>query len=203
MLDPLITSLDLMGTVVFAITGLLAASRHQLDLFGAIVLAMVTAIGGGTLRDLILGVPVFWLTHTEYLYTIVATTLLVALYRRTHVIPVQVLLLLDAIGLAVFTIIGAEKAILLGYADIIAVMMGIMTGVVGGMIRDILVGEVPLILRKEIYATASFLGASVYVLASGWVAIPWVVIGLSIAATLVARLGGVFLGWQLPKFITT
>lgn len=90
---------------------------------------------------------------------------MVAFYRRAHVIPVQVLLLLDAIGLAVFSIIGAQKALSLGFADVIAVMMGIMTGVVGGMIRDVLVGEVPLILRKEIYATASFLGASVYVVA--------------------------------------
>ncbi|MCI4411740.1 MAG: trimeric intracellular cation channel family protein [Thiotrichales bacterium] len=203
MLDPLLTILDLMGTIVFAITGLLAASRHRLDLFGAIVLAMVTAVGGGTLRDLILNVPVFWLTHTEYIYIIVATTLMVAFYRRAHVIPVQVLLLLDAIGLAVFSIIGAQKALSLGFADVIAVMMGIMTGVVGGMIRDVLVGEVPLILRKEIYATASFLGASVYVVAVSFSSIAWLAILLSMTATLVARLGGVFLGWRLPKFITT
>jgi uncharacterized membrane protein YeiH len=203
MLDPLLISLDIMGTVVFAITGLLAASRHHLDLFGAVVLAMVTAIGGGTLRDLILNVPVFWLSQTEYIYITVVTTLLVAVYRRTHVIPVQVLLFLDALGLAVFTIIGAQKALSLGYSDVIAIMMGIMTGVVGGMIRDILVGEVPLILRKEIYATASFLGASVYVLAIAWLDSAWLVIVLSMGATLSARLGGVFLGWRLPKFITT
>lgn len=203
MLDPLLTILDLMGTIVFAVTGLLAASRHQLDLFGAIVLAMVTAVGGGTLRDLILNVPVFWLTHTEYIYIIVTTTLMVAFYRRAHVIPVKALLLLDAIGLAVFSIIGAQKALSLGFADVIAVMMGIMTGVVGGMIRDVLVGEVPLILRKEIYATASFLGASVYVVAVSFSSIAWLAILLSMTATLVARLGGVFLGWRLPKFITT
>ncbi len=203
MLDPLLTILDLMGTIVFAITGLLAASRHQLDLFGAIVLAIVTAVGGGTLRDLILNVPVFWLTHTEYIYIIVATTLMVAFYRRAHVIPVQVLLLLDAIGLSVFSIIGAQKALSLGFADVIAVMMGIMTGVVGGMIRDVLVGEVPLILRKEIYATASFLGASVYVVAVSFSSIAWFAILLSMTATLVARLGGVFFVLRLPKFITT
>lgn len=203
MLDPLLLSLDMMGTVVFAITGLLAASRHQLDLFGAIVLAMVTAVGGGTLRDLILNVPVFWLTHTEYVYLIVFTTIAVGLYRRTHIIPVSMLLILDAIGLAVFSIIGAEKALSLGYADVIAGMMGVMTGVVGGMVRDILVGEVPLILRKEIYATASFLGASVYVLGVHWIGIDWVVILLSMSVTLLARLGGVFWGWKLPQFITT
>jgi len=168
-----------------------------------LVLAMVTAVGGGTLRDLILGVPVFWLSHVEYLYIIIATTLLVAVYRRTHVIPMKVLLLLDAVGLAVFTIIGAQKALALGYADVIAVMMGVMTGVVGGMMRDILVGEVPLILRQEIYATASFLGASVYVVANQWIGLFELVILLSMVSTLTMRLGGVFLGWRLPRFITT
>lgn len=203
MLDIGLFVLEIVGTIVFAITGLLAAGRHHLDLFGALVLATVTAIGGGTLRDLILDVPVFWLAHTEYLYMIIVTTILVFLYRRTHVIPIHMLLLLDAIGLAVFTFIGTQKALSLGYADVIAVVMGIMTGVVGGMIRDILVGEVPLILRQEIYATASFLGASVYVLAFHWLS--WVELGivLSLLATLLARLGGVFLGWRLPKFITT
>jgi uncharacterized membrane protein YeiH len=203
MLDPLLFSLDIMGTIVFAMTGLLAASRHQLDMFGAIVLAMVTAVGGGTLRDLILNVPVFWLNHTEYVYLIVITTIVVAIYRRTHVIPVKVLLVLDAIGLAVFTIVGAEKALAMGYSDVIAVMMGIMTGVVGGMIRDVLVGEVPLILRKEIYATASFLGASVYVIGFHSLGVDWLIILLSMMATLGARLGGVLLGWKLPQFITT
>lgn len=203
MLDPFLLVLDIMGTIVFAITGLLAASRHQLDLFGAVVLAMVTAIGGGTLRDLILNVPVFWLTHTEYIYLTVATTLAVAIYRRTHVIPARVLLILDALGLAVFTIIGAQKALAMGYADVIAVMMGIMTGVVGGMIRDILVGEVPLILRKEIYATASFFGASVFVVASVYLDMGWLAVVLSLMTTLLARLGGVFWGWRLPQFVTT
>lgn len=193
--------LDLMGTIVFAMTGLLAASRHDLDLFGAIVLAMVTAVGGGTLRDVILNVPVFWLVHTEYIYVVALTTVLVALYRRTHVIPVKMLLILDAIGLAVFAIIGAQKALQLGYADVIAVMMGVMTAVVGGMIRDVLVGEVPLILRKEIYATAAFLGASVYVVANGWANNMDLVLILSMATTLLVRLGGVFWGWRLPKFI--
>lgn len=156
--------LDLLGTVVFAITGLLAASRKQLDLFGAIVIAMVTAIGGGTLRDLILDVPVFWTQNNIYIYVIVITALSVFFYARKFQLPVRMLLVLDALGLAVFTVIGAQKAFDLGFSDPIAIMFGVMTGVVGGVIRDVLMGEVPLVLRKEIYATASFLGASVLLL---------------------------------------
>ncbi|MBE0493884.1 MAG: trimeric intracellular cation channel family protein [Thiomicrospira sp.] len=156
--------LDLLGTVVFAITGLLAASRKQLDLFGAIVLAMVTAVGGGTLRDLILDVPVFWTQQTIYIYLIVTSAVFMFIYARYYDVPVRLLLLLDALGLAVFTVIGAQKAFELGFSDPIVIMTGVMTGVVGGVIRDVLAGEVPLIFRKEIYATASFLGASVLVL---------------------------------------
>ncbi|MBD3611938.1 MAG: TRIC cation channel family protein, partial [Hydrogenovibrio crunogenus] len=149
--------LDLLGTVVFAMTGLLAASRKQLDLFGAIVIAMVTAVGGGTLRDLILDQPVFWVEHNIYIYVVVFSTLFLFFYARIKEIPVKLLLSLDALGLAVFSVIGAQKAMALGLSDPIIIMTGVMTGVVGGVIRDVLMGEVPLIFRKEIYATASFI----------------------------------------------
>lgn len=152
--------LDLLGTVVFAMTGLLAASRKQLDLFGAIVIAMVTAVGGGTLRDLILDQPVFWVEHNIYIYVVVFSTLFLFFYARIKEIPVKLLLYLDALGLAVFSVIGAQKAMALGLSDPIIIMTGVMTGVVGGVIRDVLMGEVPLIFRKEIYATASFIGIS-------------------------------------------
>lgn len=152
--------LDLLGTVVFAMTGLLAASRKQLDLFGAIVIAMVTAVGGGTLRDLILDQPVFWVTQNVYLYVVVISTLFLFFYARIKTIPIKLLLYFDALGLAVFSVIGAQKALALGLSDPIVIMTGVMTGVVGGVIRDVLMGEVPLIFRKEIYATASFVGIS-------------------------------------------
>lgn len=152
--------LDLYGTVVFAMTGLLAASRKQLDLFGAVVIAMVTAVGGGTLRDLILDQPVFWVTQNIYLYVVVFSTLFLFFYARFKTIPIKLLLYLDAMGLAVFSVIGAQKAMALGLSDPIVIMTGIMTGAAGGVIRDVLMGEVPLIFRKEIYATASFVGIS-------------------------------------------
>lgn len=152
--------LDLLGTVVFAFTGLLAASRKQLDLFGALVIAMVTAVGGGTLRDLILDQPVFWVKDPIYIYVVTIAAVFLFYYARFKTVPMKYLLFLDAIGLAAFTAIGAHKAILLDLDDVIIVMTAVMTGVVGGVIRDVLVGEVPLIFRKEIYATAAFAGAS-------------------------------------------
>ncbi|MBD3754186.1 MAG: trimeric intracellular cation channel family protein [Gammaproteobacteria bacterium] len=194
--------LDLIGTVVFAITGLLAARRKQLDLFGAIVIAMVTAIGGGTMRDLIIDVPVFWTQDDLYIYVVVISALLLFFLARYKRLPVKMLLFLDALGLAVFTVIGTQKAMALGFSDPIAIMTGIMTGVVGGVIRDVLVGEVPLVFRKEIYATASFVGASLLLLLIQWgVATDWAVV-VSIIVTLSMRVFAIMFNIELPVFIS-
>lgn len=195
-----ISSLDLLGTVVFAITGLLAASRKQLDLFGAIVIAMVTAIGGGTLRDLILDVPVFWTQNNIYIYVIVISALFVFFYSRRFELPMRMLLILDALGLAVFTVIGAQKAFELGFSDPIAIMFGVMTGVVGGVIRDVLMGEVPLVLRKEIYATASFLGASVLLLGFHYLPSRELAIVLALIVVFGLRVLAIQKNYSLPVF---
>ncbi|KUJ72008.1 trimeric intracellular cation channel family protein [Thiomicrospira sp. WB1] len=192
--------LDLLGTVAFAMTGLLAATRQQLDLFGAIVIAMVTAVGGGTLRDLILGQPVFWVGENLYIYVVVVTTLLVFGYARLRPMPMRWLMYLDALGLATFSVIGAQKAMALGHSDPIIIMAGIMSGVVGGMIRDVLMGEVPLILRKEIYATASFLGLSLLLLLIDFgLAQDWAVV-LSVLTILMLRVLGLIFNIGLPVF---
>jgi len=194
--------LDLLGTVVFAITGLLAARRKQLDLFGAIVIAMVTAIGGGTLRDLIIGQPVFWTQNDIYIYVVVISALLLFFLARFKRLPVRLLLFLDALGLAVFTVIGTQKAMELGFSDPIAIMTGIMTGVVGGVIRDVLVGEVPLVFRKEIYATASFIGASLLlVLVQIGLTMDWAAF-IAIIATLGLRVWAILFKIKLPVFIS-
>ncbi|MDX1348137.1 MAG: trimeric intracellular cation channel family protein [Thiomicrorhabdus chilensis] len=194
--------LDLLGTVVFAITGLLAARRKQLDLFGAIVIAMVTAIGGGTVRDLIIDVPVFWTQNDIYIYVVVIAALLLFFLARFKRLPVKLLLFLDALGLAVFTVIGTQKAMALGFSDPIAIMTGIMTGVVGGVIRDVLVGEVPLVFRKEIYATASFVGASLLlVLIEAGVTVDWAVM-TSILVVLTMRVWAIVFNVELPVFIS-
>jgi uncharacterized membrane protein YeiH len=192
--------LDLLGTVVFALTGLLAASRKQLDLFGAIVIAMVTAIGGGTLRDLILGQPVFWITQPIYIYVIVVSALFLFFYARFRPAPVKLLLFLDALGLAVFTVIGAQKAMALGLSDPIVIMTGIMTGAAGGVIRDVLVGEVPLIFRKEIYATASFMGASVLLVLMQTIDSPELAMTLAILVVLLLRIFAILKNYSLPVF---
>ncbi len=200
LIDLLIHWLDLIGTVVFAITGLLAASRKQLDLFGAIVIAMVTAIGGGTLRDLILGVPVFWVKQPIYIYLVVSAALVMFVYARFFAAPMRLLLVLDALGLAAFTIIGVQKSHALGLADPIVIMTGIMTGVVGGMIRDILVGEVPLILRKEIYATAAFVGASLWLLLRPLFDSAAVPSAAALVAIVALRLAAIYRNYALPVF---
>jgi len=152
--------LDLAGVVVFAITGTLAAGRKRMDLFGVIVLAEVTALGGGTLRDLMLNVPgVFWIIDPLYSVVAAATAVCFFFVVRYWSMPLRFLSIADALGLAVFTALGTEKALSLGTNWFIAVIMGVITGVVGGIIRDILSGEIPLIFQKEIYATASFCGA--------------------------------------------
>ncbi|HHT00674.1 MAG TPA: trimeric intracellular cation channel family protein [Thiomicrospira sp.] len=194
--------LDLLGTVVFAITGLLAARRKQLDLFGAIVIAMVTAIGGGTLRDLIIGVPVFWTQQDIYIYIVVIAALLLFFLARFKRLPVRLLLFLDALGLAVFTVIGTQKAMALGLSDPIAIMTGIMTGVVGGVIRDVLVGEVPLVFRQEIYATASFSGASIFLLIEHSGFSIDIAITIAILVTLFIRVGAIMYNVKLPVFIS-
>lgn len=192
--------LDLLGTVVFAFTGLLAASRKQLDLFGAIVIAMVTAIGGGTLRDLILDQPVFWIQNPIYVYVVVIATLFLFIYARFKNPPMKSLLFLDAIGLATFTVIGAYKAISLGFPDATVVIIGVMTGVAGGIIRDVLVGEIPLIFRKEIYATASFAGASLLLILINLELGLDLAILLSMLVILLLRLLAIIYNISLPVF---
>lgn len=198
----LIHYLDILGTVVFAITGLLAARYKRLDLFGAIVIAMVTAIGGGTLRDLIIDEPVFWTQNDFYIYLVVITAIIFFFLARFKRLPVKMLVFLDALGLAVFTVIGTQKAMELGFSDPIAIMTGVMTGVVGGMIRDVLVGEMPLVLRKEIYATASFFGASALLLLDQWNLSLDIAILVSILITLSLRVVAIIYNIELPVFVS-
>lgn len=153
---------DLLGGAVFAISGALMAGKKQMDLFGVLVLAGVTAMGGGTVRDLLLDKEVFWLHDINYIIVIIAAALGTVLLKRNFKITNKVLLIADAFGLAFFSVLGTAKALSFGFSPLIAIIMGVVTGVVGGAIRDILCGEVPLILRKDIYATAAVLGGSVY-----------------------------------------
>ena len=158
--------LDLAGVAVFAVSGALAAGRKRMDLLGVIVIAFVTAIGGGTIRDLLLARhPIFWLQDTTYLAVIIATAVATPLYVRFRGAPGKTLLVADALGLAVFTVIGAQIAERENLPGIIVAMVAAITGAAGGVVRDVLCTEVPVILREDIYATAALAGAVVYLLA--------------------------------------
>ncbi|MEX2530583.1 MAG: trimeric intracellular cation channel family protein [Gemmatimonadota bacterium] len=162
----LLSVIHLVGVAVFAVSGALAAARKGMDLFGVVVIATVTAIGGGTLRDLLLARhPVFWITDTSHLVVGFTAALLTVAYARRRRPPANALAIADAVGLGFFVVAGAEITLKLGHPGIIVVLMGTMTGVVGGVIRDVLSAEIPFIFRKgEIYATAAIAGASIYIL---------------------------------------
>jgi uncharacterized membrane protein YeiH len=156
--------LDMFGIAVFAVSGALTAGRKNMDLFGVIVVAVVTAIGGGTVRDVLLDRhPVFWIEDPTYLVVILAAAGATLAYGRYFTPPRASLLYADAFGLALFTFVGAEVAYEAGVSGLIVVVMGTITGAAGGVMRDVLCAEMPLILRREIYATASIAGGAIYV----------------------------------------
>lgn len=192
--------LDLAGVVVFALSGVVLACQRRMDPFGVFVLAAVTGIGGGTLRDLLLGVqPVFWIRQPVYLWVILITVILaLAGLRLLHRLSRLWLPVLDAFGLALFTVLGARKALILHHAGVVAVLMGLLTGVAGGMLRDVLAHRVPLVLRREIYATASLLGGTSYVAVRVAGLGPATAAALGIAATLLLRLAAIRWRLSLP-----
>lgn len=158
------STLDLIGTFVFAISGTIVAGEKRLDLFGAAFIGFVTAIGGGTLRDMMIGIsPVSWISSTSYLYVIVLAVLITFILKEQIFQFRRTIFLFDTIGIGVFTIIGVEKALAHGISTPVAIIMGILTAVAGGVIRDTLTNQVPQVFRKEIYATACLAGAVVYI----------------------------------------
>lgn len=193
--------LDLLGVAVFAASGALTASRKQLDIVGFALLAAVTGIGGGTLRDLLIGrLPVFWVKEPAYIAVTTAVAVLVFFTAHRLESRFRVLLWLDAMGLALFCALGAETALLWGVPASVAVLMGTMTATFGGLIRDIVCAEVPLVLRREIYVTAAAMGSLTFVL------LAW--LGTDGDAALLAATGVCFVarglslwfGWSLPAY---
>ena len=194
--------LDLAGVAVFAISGAIAAGRAGLDLLGVVVVASFTAIGGGTVRDLLLNRhPIFWIQDPTYLIVIVASALGTVLYARVFPPFERALLVADALGLALFAIVGAQVAESAGLSPIIAVLMGTTTGVAGGVLRDVLTGQVPLILRGgEIYATAAIAGIALY-LALGAMGIGRAgAVVAGVVAVAAIRLLAIVFRWRLPAF---
>ncbi|MGB1560693.1 MAG: trimeric intracellular cation channel family protein [Sinimarinibacterium flocculans] len=197
----LLPILDLVGVAVFAISGALAAGRKSLDLLGVIVIAIVTSVGGGTLRDLLLDRTAFWIVNPKYLVTIIVAALATIAYVRFSRPPDKALQVADALGLAFFAISGAQIAETSGTGGLIAVVMGTITGVFGGVLRDVLCAEIPMILRKgNIYATAAIAGTSAYVvLQDAGVARLWsAAAGMLVIAGL--RLAAIIWSLSLPVF---
>lgn len=195
--------LELLGVAVAAISGVLAARGKEVDLFGVIVLSVVTALGGGTIRDLVLGdAPVFWVRDPNYLVT--AATLAVATFfiARFHEFQGTALLIADAIQLAFFTMIGAQKALAHHAGIAVAVALGVVTGVAGGILRDTLSGEIPLVFRPHIYlyATAALAGALVFALLEKWLPGAPTHFYLGAGLTLALRLAAMRWKLRLPVF---
>ena len=154
--------IEVIGTVAFAISGIRMAAGKRFDWFGAYVVGLVTAIGGGTLRDLLLDAPVFWMQTSWYLAVTGLSLAFVIIFRKTLVKHLGALLLFDTIGLALFVVIGIQKSLVSDYPMWVAIAMGMITGAFGGVVRDILINEEPLFFRKDIYATACIAGGGVY-----------------------------------------
>jgi len=194
--------LDLIGVAVFAVSGALAAGRKHLDLLGVIVLGLVTAIGGGTIRDLLLDRhPLFWLVDPAYLIVIVAAALMTVAYVRWRPPPAATLLYADAVGLAMFSIAGARIAERAGVPVVACVLLGTITGSAGGVVRDVLSAEIPQLLQRgNLYASAAILGIAIYfLLAAGGVNHAAAsLVGIVVIAAV--RLAAIAFRLQLPVF---
>lgn len=194
--------LDLLGVAVFAASGALAAGRKSLDLLGVVVIAAVTAIGGGTIRDVLLDRhPVFWIDDPTYLVVILGAALATVIWARFRPPPDHSLAIADALGLGFFTIGGAQIAEGAGLSAIIIVLMGTITGSAGGVIRDVLSAEIPMILRRgQLYASTAIAGASLYLVLLAFGTDRTVAALVGMAAIVALRLASILWGLRLPVF---
>jgi uncharacterized membrane protein YeiH len=197
--DPILI-FDHVGVVFFAIAGALAAGRKRMDLFGVVVVGCVTAIGGGTLRDVLLDVPVFWIATPRYFLLAAAAAAATFFFGRWRRPAPKLMMYADAGGLALFTVIGFQKGFEVTQSYSVSVVMGVATGVAGGIMRDVLAGQIPLIFRREIYASASLCGAVLLALASRFWGIGVLSVSISVAATLAIRLSAIRWHLSLPVF---
>jgi uncharacterized membrane protein YeiH len=201
LLQTALAVLDWCGIVVFAVSGALVASRKQMDVVGFILLGTVTGIGGGTVRDVVLGqLPVFWVREPLSLVTCVAASCLVFVTAHIPQSRYRLLLWADAVGLALFAVSGAATALQAGAGPTVAVAMGVVTATFGGVIRDVLGGESPVVLSREIYVTAALLGAGAFVASLGLGLPRAAAAGLGFAAALALRGAALQRGWSLPRY---
>ncbi|GAA4244464.1 MULTISPECIES: trimeric intracellular cation channel family protein [Winogradskyella] len=156
---------DILGTIAFAISGALIAMNKRMDPFGVLIIAFVTAVGGGTLRDVMIGIePVSWMRNMTFVYVIIGSAAFAVVFRKRISYLRKSLFLFDTIGIALYTVVGVETGLVAGLHPLICIAMGTMTACFGGVLRDILCNEIPVVFRKEIYATACILGGLTYFL---------------------------------------
>jgi uncharacterized membrane protein YeiH len=200
-LDAALRWLDLAGIAVFAMSGALVASRKQMDAVGFVLIGCLTGFGGGTVRDVLLGrTPVFWLSAPDLLAVAAGSAVLVFFLAHRIESRFRALLWADAVGLALYAVLGAEIALIAGAAPWTAILLGVVTATFGGILRDVVCNEVPLILRREIYATAALAGAAVFValrLEGVWRE-PAFVAGVAVAFSI--RAAALVFGWSLPGY---
>jgi uncharacterized membrane protein YeiH len=192
-----LSGFDALGMFVFGLSGGLMAVRQKFDLLGVILIAFLPAIGGGTLRDLLLDQPVFWLTQPEILWIPTLAGLL-AFLSPDRLSRIRSLKWIDAGGLALFAVVGASKAFTLGYVPSICILMGAMTATAGGLMRDVVCNETPLLLRKDIYATAAIIGAGIFVAARSFGSGELAALSLGAAVCFIVRALSLRFGWNLP-----
>lgn len=190
---------ELFGTAIAAVSGALSARRKSLDIFGIVVVAGVTSFGGGTIRDLLLGHRPAWMGRPESLLLVVAMAFLTTLYTRFRPLPKSTLLVADAFALAFFTLSGIKAALLSGATPVTAVILGTVTGVAGGAMRDVLCAEIPLIFRGEIYALASLAGGSLYMVLRTVGARDSFALGVAIATIFSLRVSAIAWRLKLPS----
>lgn len=197
----LLTVVYFVAITAEAMSGALAAGQRNLDFFGVVVIAFVTALGGGTIRDLVLGhFPIGWTQHPGTIYLVVSAGLLTTLIARHMVRLKRLFLVLDAMGLAAFSLIGCRVAVEMDYVTPVVILSGMITGICGGILRDVLCNQVPIVFSRELYAVVSLAVCALYLgLTFCGVAEP-IAIAISVVAGLVLRLLAIWRGWRLPTF---
>lgn len=192
--------IDILGTIAFAVSGALTAMNKRLDPFGIAIIAFVTSVGGGTLRDLLIKADITWMRDLTFIYVILGSAILAVIFRKKLSYVRKSLFLFDTIGIALYTIVGVEKGIDAGYPALICIALGTMSACFGGVIRDILCNEIPVVFRKNIYATACILGGGAYFLLLNTTLSQDVIVIIAGSIVVIVRLLAVIFNWSLPSF---
>lgn len=193
--------IEFLGMISFVMSGAFAAMQKRLDPLGVLIVAFVTTIGGGTIRDLLLDIPAFWMHDLWYIYMILIVTIIAIIFKsieKNFQVPLSIF---DSFGLGLYTIVGIQKGLNAGLNPVICVTLGTITGCFGGILRDILLNRIPLIFRKEIYASACIVGGSIFLLMRIYTSIPYIFVHIfTILLIVLIRTLAVKYQWEFPKF---